>query len=361
MKTLTLLLVACVLAASPVFADAGAWLRTMLEDIEQSHKRQPVYVRYTLHDITPVDPQRLAFLRERVGTNDQHPLYQELVQAQARHDGTAGWMCQAWHGDGLWRFNRDILHRAGDIADYGANAKEVWVLSPPNLILTTNGAPRSPERDYSVLGDESLRNLATMLSGGLSNVWDAKAVLKYESLSDGRWRAGGIKQRGNFELRWEAHGREPGAPGQAGTVESVISTGFLNGQQRGSMTYKSEDWRTWDGGRWAATTVIETDSGSGIVRRFQLLDLKDAKQADLLSITKTPGLDGKDAVRGTVLLSGLDDFRSREVAHLRADEQGTFVEVTPKQVKSNAWLRYAGWCLLAVLVIVFIIVKRRNA
>ncbi len=331
----------------------------MMEDIEQSTTRQPVYMRYTLIDMTPVAPERLAFLRERVGTNNQHPLYQELVLAQARHDGTAGWMTYAWHGDGVWRYNRDELNRPGDFLDVGANAKDVWLLSPRVIVLTTKGAPPAPERDYSTIGDESLRNVKTLLSGGLSNVWDAKAELKYVRLPEGRWRASGVKQRGNFELRWEAHGREPGAPGQAGTIESVRGTGFMDGQERGSMSEKSEGWRTWDDGLWAPATVTEFDASPGMIRKFQLLELRNSSKEELEKVVVTPRIDQSDPVRGEIHPTGLDDFRSRTTVQQTLTPEGQMVERTIAPQRSYTWLKVGGWALLCLLVAALIYVRIR--
>lgn len=444
-------------------AEIEAWFDRTARTGEGAGDRDDVFSDriYTYRVIfgDPRDVDRIAALRAEVTGKPDHPKRAELVRLEAqagngrrvtvksfavaaRHTGLAS-------GDqgvvvGVWRLSTDQVDEKtmrhvrggsgvsggigldavhGDAAtsyfDVGSSENgKVWGLATQQLGITSASAPPQPGYDYADLAVGAQRELAEMMSQGLSVTRQEGMTLGpvvLESPDGSAWsrrawrtdddNANSTRHTEEWLFRgtWTVAGQQMGAqqksgdgPGEGQVTERVLvrfdaAPEFAGQRSRILHAPMARAGASVEGGAevhdcsvvWRPAKSIEffapplaVGTPARLERTVEWLSCSHASHDEIARLANVPELGQSDPVRGIIQPRRLVDFEhnselerpddpSNVDVHAHGSVGTEYVENRPAPNARSGFfavpLRAIGWGVLGVLVVVFVVVRLRRS
>lgn len=259
-------------------------------------------------------------------------------------------------GEGRWRW---CLSYPDSYWDTAICPQGAWLLTAKSIRVFTPDDPAShaAKKRLSML----IPQISRFLHGGLGIAKTSNLQFaRFESLSNGRWRAiGTLADKPSTSYAHVFEGRWDQALGR-GFVE--VATVYHNGYP-GPIVERERysDWKySDDTERWIAHRIERHDHRGMLGRTFEVESIA-ANPLPLEQLIAVPEMNGNDAIRGPLKVAEVADLRTSQYTAL--DEDGAFTHgfITPADgtPPTSAW-RLAGWGTLATLPVAVLFVARKR-
>lgn len=362
-------------AQSPPAGDEGravrAWFDRAWRAAQEFPSFEAVSFAWRAEDFDSPPAGRLEALRREVARHPEHPERVNLPR-YLRH--AAGVPTVHRHvlysiGEARWRYN--TTSEDGGFSDAAIGPSEAWRLTGTTLMKTSRAEALGDDPDQAVILHERefVSPVGMLVHGYLSAGRTAGLTPGEVSVSGSRWvvRLGSSGDRdADRSIVLEVSGRWDTAAGR-GFVEQV--TIAANGYKPESVGTR---WRFHDWvaervpGSFVASRVDEYRPDGSRVRSLVFEGCGALPAGGFEAVVAAPFLPGTDAVRGTVEIRVVGDYRSGQI---REYEGGS--EVASYAMEEGQWserrafrdrLRWAGWLMIAAVGAAgFVVVRARGS
>ncbi|MCC7389782.1 MAG: hypothetical protein IT431_13555 [Phycisphaerales bacterium] len=316
------------------------------------------YVEYTVETFYEVSEAEVRQIAREIEGHPQHPRRQEYARKQLllESGGVVREDVRGWWTDRGWRLSRDIREGSDSgFTDTVVTARTAWRRTPDAMVLadpTESNARFDHWRDGVALREA----LVGFSIGGLG--YEATTPIRYrpagaERNADGGWIAT-IQDEEGARVK-EIHGSTEGEYLLVDQIELVKSGGMpviIDKRRRFSEWYDEEYL-----GRPVAHIVEVFDDQGTLRSRQTLRTLRQIDKSQAFGLVAAiPDEEHPDPIRDAMSPSVVTDARAgREtvtIEHEGAREVMPLPGAIPQQ--SRRALRYVGWTLLAVGVMVVV-------
>lgn len=327
----------------------------------------PSYTKVTFEIEGFVEPQpdEVARLAKLIEGKPEHPArrrYKRLLQ-ELEWGGSVTSTDTVWYADGQWRWNRDTPdYRDYPFLDVVLTDTTSWSLDRDTLCIAD--PRRAPEEQQIVRFEPSIRSkLRWIMWGGFGG--GAKTEVGYQPSqsrldSEGHWVGQVTSRNGMRVVEYRGH-YEP-AFGRIIVDESEVVRSDDNDMYLGVRKVFSE-WRFNDYVGTLAAHRVEKYSPDGTLKlRLVLKSIEPFPRSLFATLTKIPGLERDDAIRGAIKPQNIMDVRPAEqsITFIRNGQYVTEpnqVEIPPAR---GGALRYVGWVAASLVIAGAVVIGARK-
>jgi hypothetical protein len=309
---------------------------------------------WTVEQYSTLTAEDVARLRREVEGHPEHPdrLTLEAID-RSRGGQVASQQFTLWADRrGQWRYNSTNPQRPDEYFDKALTNGDAWMLTPGVLNIVDPSREPPPGKDIKTDEHVFLPEVGLLLNGGLTSGWLASLEAGMVRASESGWTVeatlrdpvrGDIIFAMEYSGRWDAeHSR--GFVDQARITRSAAEGGV-------GETQRIRDWHVDPVmNRWVARSA-DTFTPQGVLERsIRFVAAEPVDGGMLSSLLAVPESGRNDAVRGSVRLARINDWKSGTFTDLKANGTTTAPLDGAYTISHRDRWQLFGWVLGASLV-----------
>lgn len=313
-------------------------------------------IDFRLWEAPKLTKEQIAELEKLVEGKPDHPARREIATGKRQlASGGDVRRYRVWANSSTeFRISEDTPYVEALYIDVARAAGVRWMMVPVQLQVGDEGSGPGININPYV---GSLLNYFRF--GGLNR---GRAIeLKLEEIEVGgmSWIAMARSKKTGLESRFS--GRWDPVAGR-GFVERSVTLKCPAMPEAVGEERRFDNWaRSEQLGEWLAGTIEERTKDGVVKIRYTLDGVTPYTPAEFEALTRVPSVDGEDPVRGVTTYKSVYDYRPGASAmSQRRGEDQTVPVIAPVPAESSIWLRYTGWGVLSIAIVVLVALRLRR-
>ncbi len=253
-----------------------------------------------------------------------------------------------WIGPRRWRLSKDVPQRPSQaFGDFGFDGETTWRLGPTSLSLVERADETGAEANLLA---SSRRAVSWLFHGGIGEAWglpNSPAPTSFEPDATDGWTATATSDsRGGW--RWVSRGRM--APDGVPLTESLVIQPAQPSADTPATDVRFQDWR-FDPllKHWVAHRIeVRRTPDMRLREVWTVTSIEPITAGELAKVTRRPTWDGEDAIRGTLSIRNVSDYRPGARETLEIEDGAIVGRMSMTPLTSTSRLRRVGWWILAI-------------